>query len=443
METDIWVQKLFNFVGIASVSTDKAYENEVREAADWVVQELGEAGFDVEVYEGPKHPLVVGRYDYGPTAPTFLVYGHYDVQPASVTEGWDTNPFEPIVRQGALYGRGASDNKGQILAHICALKLAIAQGLKVNVVVVVEGEEEIGSPNLRTLLEQHVKLEKLEAVLVSDTSTVVKGLPTVQYSLRGIVLLEVALRAANRNVHSGIFGGTTANAVTEAARLVARLHDSDNKVTIPGFYDDVAPMASWEKEMLSRIPFEPEDYFGFMGARQGVGESGYTTNERRWFRPTLEIHGVSGGYTGEGYKTIVPGEAKIKLSSRLVAGQDPDRIALVLEQGIKEMVPDYLDCTVTVAAKASPYLLDPSKSGKPLETILRLQEKHWGVAPVLSRHGGAIPIVHVFEELYGAKTILLALGSPDDAVHGNNEKMELSNFSTGIAMLQEFWGEQE
>jgi acetylornithine deacetylase/succinyl-diaminopimelate desuccinylase-like protein len=352
------IDQLIEFASIPSVSTDPAYKESMAKAASWL-QNFGlQRGWKAEIWETPGHPSVFLETPARPGRPTLLIYGHYDVQPAEDVHLWTHPPFQPTVVGRQIYGRGVSDNKGQILAHLLALDALQQEGdLPIQVKVIIEGEEEIGSPNLPELLETHREELKADLVVVSDTSTVVKFLPTVHYSLRGIVTFEVHLEVAKRDVHSGIFGGSTPNAIHTLASLIAQMHDSDYRVVVPGFYDHVQPIEEWERPNLEAIPFLEEPYKEFIGCKELLGEKGFSTNERRWFRPTLECNGITGGFQGEGSKTIVPARASAKFSCRLVADQDGDYLMKCVERWFESVCPAWASMRFEAGHQGPPYLL--------------------------------------------------------------------------------------
>ncbi|MCA9791129.1 MAG: dipeptidase [Candidatus Eremiobacteraeota bacterium] len=437
---DRFLDELIEFVRIPSVSTDSRYKADIRKAAELVSDHCRRSGLEPRILETPGHPAVVARGPVVEGKPHLLIYGHYDVQPAEDVQLWQSGPFEPEVRDHRLYGRGASDNKGQILAHLLALEaLHKNGGLPVNVTVLVEGEEEIGSPSLPALLKEHRSEFEVDLALVSDTSTAVKGYPTVHYSLRGIVICEVQLRVAARDIHSGVFGGTTENAVRALTRMCARLHDEQLRVTVPGFYDDVLEAEPWELDNLERLPFDEAAYLEWIGASEPIGEAGFSTNQRRWFRPTLECNGIYGGYQGEGSKTIVPAMAGAKFSARLVANQKPEHVLACLKSWFEANCPAGCELTFRSGDQGPPYLLSRQGEGeKYLALAGQAISASFGQEPLFCRHGGAIPIVSGFETILGVKTLLMGLGSPDDAIHSHNEKFELANFYAGMKMSAEF-----
>ena len=432
------LELLKDFVAIPSVSTDPEYKSDVLRACQWVKTRCVEAGLTTEVRETEGHPAVVAHNGYREGLPHILIYGHYDVQPAEKSDGWKTEPFEPTLEDGYLYGRGVSDNKGQILAHLCALKgLSEFEGeVPVNVTVLVEGEEEIGSPNLPSVLKALAQERPpLDLAIVSDTSTAVKGRPMIQYSLRGIVISEVFLTTAKREIHSGIFGGTTENAIRALTKLLSKLYDDNNHVTIDGWYDRVCPPQDWEKQELENLPFDEAPYLEWIGATAPVGESGFTTNQRRWFRPTLEFNGITGGYQGKGSKTIVPHKASVKLSARLVPDQDPVEMENLLEKWFLDNCPPGATIDYVRGHAGPPYIMGQTEQErKLLSTAKSVLKEAFESEPLLSRHGGAIPIVAPFQTILGVKTLLMGLGFPDDGVHSYDERFHLEQFRKGIRM---------
>ena len=429
-----YIDRLIELVSIPSVSTDPAHRPDMERACRWFTQWASDQGLHSEIWPTAGHPSVYIETPPRPGRPVLLIYGHYDVQPAEDVQLWTSPPFRPQVQDDRLYGRGASDNKGQIWLHCAALETLLGSGqpLPIQVKLLIEGEEEIGSPHLPQLLEERRQQLGADLVLVSDTSTAVKGVPTLHYSLRGIVIFEVYLKVAGRDVHSGVFGGTSPNAIHRMAELVARLHDANGKVVIPGFYDGVRPMAESDKELLAQVPFEAQVYQDFIGCSELVGEAGFSTNERRWFRPTLDCNGIGGGFQGEGSKTIVPARAWAKFSARLVPDQTVEHVEDCCRRWFAEQ---------TWAGEIEfrsdhggpPYILDPQGPLKGyLEKARQALQQSFDQKPLLVRHGGAIPIVSQFQTILGLSTLLMGFGSPDDAIHSPNEKFELANFRRGI-----------
>ncbi len=429
---------LRDFVAIPSVSTDSAFQAEVARAAQFVAEQCRAAGLQTEIRPTPGHPAVIAHNGWRDGLPHLLIYGHYDVQPAEDTSAWKHPPFTPTVEDGYLYGRGSSDNKGQILAHLCAMRCVYESDgeLPVNLTVLVEGEEEIGSPNLSDILRA-LKTERppLTIAVVSDTSTAIKGRPTVQYSLRGIMTAEFTLTTARREVHSGIFGGTTENAIRAITHLLAKVHDENHRVTIPGFYDAVREPMDWEAAELDSLPFEEKPYLDWIGATEAIGEAGFTTNQRRWFRPTLEFHGIGGGYQGEGSKTSVPPTAFAKLSVRLVPDQDPQEIEDLVERWFGDNCPRGATIDYRRGHSGPAYLIGRTEEERALLQMAKeVLTQAFEAEPILARHGGAIPILTPFEQILGVKTLLMGLGLPDDGVHSYDERFSLEQFRKGIRM---------
>lgn len=421
-----------------SVSTDSAFNAEIARTAEFVAEQCRAAGLVTEIRPTPRHPAVIAHNGWRDGLPHLLVYGHYDVQPAEDESRWKHPPFSPTIEDGYLYGRGASDNKGQILAHLCAMRGVYESDgeLPVNLTVLVEGEEEIGSPNLSEVLRALRKERPpLTIAVVSDTSTAIKGRPTVQYSLRGIMTAEFSLTTARREVHSGIFGGTIENAIRAMSKLLAKVHDDEYRVTIPGFYDKVREPMDWEGAELEGLPFEEAPYLEWIGASQAIGEAGYSTNQRRWFRPTLEFHGVGGGYQGEGSKTSVPCQAFAKISVRLVPDQDPQEIENLVERWFLDNCPRGATMEYTRGHSGPAYLIGRTEEERALLQMSKaVLTEAFEAEPILARHGGAIPILTPFEEILGVKTLLMGLGLPDDGVHSYDERFSLEQFRKGIRM---------
>lgn len=420
-----------------TVSTDSRFAQNLVECAQYLAQfGKDKLGFTTRVEPTAGHPSVIMHSPEIPGAPRLLIYGHYDVQPAEDVQLWKHPPFEPHIEGQVIYGRGTCDDKGQIWAWLCALQtyLAVQGPLKLNVTVLIEGEEEIGSRHFSALLERlHAELA-CDLVVVSDTGTAVKYIPTLHYSLRGLVVFEVRLRTALADLHSGVHGGVSPNAVREMCRLVSSLHDAQERVTVPGFYNKVRLMEDWERQALAEIPFDEAEYAQGFGTVMR-GEAGFSTNERRWFRPTLECNGIFGGYTGEGSKTIVPALATAKFSARLVADQYPQEVMDCLRQYFESYQQPGVQIEFVPGDCSKPYILAREGAGERIfGAASRAVEAGFGRLPLLCRNGGAIGVVADFERVLHAPTLLLGLGSPDDAIHSPNEKFELRNFFSGIKM---------
>ena len=434
-----FVEQLKSLVRFHSVSTQPEHSRDVLNCADWLARHFRTLGLDVNLYPTKGNPIVVARTPRirGPKIPSVLIYGHYDVQPPEPLELWKTSPFEPVERAGKLFGRGASDNKGQFFAHVKAVEayLKTRTPLPVNVTFLIEGEEEVGSLNLVSFVKQRAKQLRTDYVIVSDTSMFSKDHPTITYATRGIAALEVRVDGPSRDLHSGVFGGSVANPVATVARLLAACVDANNHVVVPGFYDDVRPLEKWEREQFRRLPFNERAYARFLGVPSLTGEKGFTTLERRWARPTLEINGIFGGYQGPGTKTIVPAWAAAKITCRLVPNQKPEKIAQLVTRYLRQICPPSVRLTITPGHHSQAFHESPRGRGaKAAAVALR---KAFGREPVFAREGGSLPILDVFKRHLRGEIILVGLGLPDDNWHSPNEKMDLANFHRGIAMSAE------
>jgi acetylornithine deacetylase/succinyl-diaminopimelate desuccinylase-like protein len=430
-EQERFVEDLKRFLRLQSVSADSAYEASVRACADQLSAHLGEIGLASEVLETDGHPVVYGEWLGAGDAPTVLIYGHYDVQPPDPLDQWETAPFKPIVRDGALFARGATDDKGQMLCHVKAAEahLKVRGRLPVNVKFVIEGEEEVGSPNLEPFLDREADRLGADIVAISDTSQFDRETPAITYGLRGLVYMEVFLDGPAADLHSGSFGGTVANPANVLAETIARLKTPEGRVTVPGFYDDVADLSEDERAGIGQLTFDEPAYLEALGVPATFGEAGYSTLERQWARPTLDVNGIFGGYMGEGAKTIIPAAAGAKISMRLVPNQDPDKIADAFEAYIKELVPDTVRCRVVRHAGARATVV-PLESDY-MAAARRAIKAGFGVKPVMIRAGGTIPVVEVFKRKLGLDTLLLGFGQLDDGAHSPNESFRLVDFHHG------------
>jgi acetylornithine deacetylase/succinyl-diaminopimelate desuccinylase-like protein len=394
-------------------------------------------GLAAELHETPQHPIVVARNAHVAGRRTVLIYGHYDVQPVDPLSLWASDPFEPVIRDGRIWARGATDNKGQMMAHVLGVEKTLReQGeLPLNLIFLFEGEEEIGSPSLPSFLLEHREELRCDVVAISDTGMVARGVPTLGYGLRGITCCEVILRGPKGDLHSGLFGGVIANPASAIARLVASLHAADGRVAIDGFYDNVRPLESWEREMWSKLPgVSDADFLAVTGSPGLFGEPGYSSAERTWARPTAEVSGIGGGYQGEGSKTVLPAEAFVKLSFRLVPDQSPQEIMEKVQSHLERHCPPGVTLEVRVGHDGKPYAADPnSKFGLAAQQALRVA---FGAEPVLIREGGSIPIVQTFRDILGVDTLLLGLALSDAAMHAPNENFPVENFEAGIRLNQ-------
>ncbi len=423
---------LLEWLAIPSVSTDPARKADVRRAALWLEERLKALGFRTELHETPLHPILYAERLVDQGAPTVLVYGHYDVQPPDPLELWETPPFAPAVREGRLYARGASDDKGQLWAHVAALE---GVEVPVNVKFLVEGEEEIGSPNLLPFVRENREKLKADLVLISDGAMFAPMTPTLTYGLRGLCYLEVRLLGARRDLHSGAFGGVAPNPIQALGWLLARLKDGRGRILIPGFYEKVQPVSEEEKALWPSL--DEEALKGELGVDHLPGEEGYTPLERLWARPTLDPNGIWGGYQGEGSKTVIPKEAGMKLSMRLVPDQDPEEVAGMVEAYLEAILPPGYRLKVLRLHGGKPVLTDPHSP--PMRLMARALEEVWGRPPVYTREGGTIPVVAELKEALSAPIVLLGLGLPDDNLHAPNEKLDLINLEKGIAVIRRFY----
>ena len=433
------IQELIDFVRFASVSAQSEHAPDVRACADWLVGKLGRMGLETRLVPTPGHPIVLAKTLTDPAKRTVLIYGHYDVQPAEPLEAWTTAPFEPQIREGRLFGRGTTDNKGQILAHILGVEEALRDGkLPVNVIFLIEGEEEVGSRNLGDFLEAHRDELACDVIAISDTGMAADGYPTLSYALRGIAAMEVRVIGPSHDLHSGVYGAV-ANPATAAARLIASLHDAGGRVAIEGFYDVVRPMEAWEREAAAASPLKDADIAAQAGVAVLAGEEGFSAVERIGARPTAEINGIGGGYQGEGSKTVLPAEAFFKVTFRLVPDQTPDEILTLAEAHFRKHCPPGIRLEIERGHGGEPFHLDPH--GRDGMAARRALESVFGKVPALTREGGSIPILVDFQKTLGRDALLLALASPDCRAHAPDENLPLANFLAGIrlnrALLEE------
>ncbi len=431
------LEDLFTFLSFPSVSTDPSHKDDLLACADWLIKKLTTSGLATELHETPGHPIVIARNEHLPARKTVLIYGHYDVQPADPLSLWTTPPFSPEIRDGKIWARGATDNKGQMLAHILGIEKTIAESdeLPVNLILLFEGEEEIGSPNLAPFLEKHKSELKCDIIAISDTGMVAPNTGTLGYGLRGIACAEVKLIGPERDLHSGLFGGAVANPATAMAHLVSSLHLPDGTVAIEGFYDSVRPLEAWEREMWAKVPgVKDDDFLKVTGSPTLFGENGYTSAERTWARPTAEVNGIGSGYQGEGSKTVLPSEAFVKLSLRLVPDQDPKTILSQLKQHLQKHLPPGVKMEIELGHDGKPYATDPhSIYGKAAQRALKAT---FPGEPMLIREGGSIPIVQDFKDILGTDTILLGLALADAQIHSPDENFPIANFDAGIKLNQ-------
>lgn len=426
-------QDLMKLLAIPSVSTDRQRKPEVARCADEVANQLRDAGLnDVRVMPTEGHPVVFGQWTEAPDKPTILFYGHYDVQPEDPIELWTSPPFEPTVRDGKVYARGATDDKGQFLCHIKAVKALMQTdgSLPVNVKFIIEGEEEIGSPHLAPFLREHKELLASDILVISDSAMFAEGIPSMVYGLRGLAYIQIDLKGADSDLHSGVFGGAVPNPGFELCKIVAALKDEKERVTVPGFYDKVLDLTPEERQQYSELPFDEEKFRAGLGVPGLSGEEGYSVLEQRTARPTLEVNGMLCGFTGEGAKTVLPNKAMAKISCRLVPNQDPDEIAELLQKHISNLCPDTIECKVTVHHGGHPWITPPDHPA--LKAAAKAVERVFGREPVNVREGGSIPIVIDFERILGVPGVLLGFGLNDENLHAPDEHFDLGNFHRGI-----------
>ncbi|MDA9056683.1 dipeptidase [Flavobacteriaceae bacterium] len=442
---DRFVQELFELLRIPSVSADSAYSKDVFKAADFVADSLKTAGCDaIEICQTRGFPIVYGEKMIDPKLPTILVYGHYDVQPADPIELWDAPAFEPIIKktklhpEGAIFARGACDDKGQMYMHVKALEfMTSTDQLPCNVKFMIEGEEEVGSENLAEFVKNNTAKLKNDVILISDTGMIAKDTPSITTGLRGLSYVEVEVTGPNRDLHSGIYGGAVANPINVLAKMIASLHDANNHITIPGFYDKVENLSDEERAEMAKAPFSLEDYKDSLKINAVYGEKGYSTNERNSIRPTLDVNGIWGGYTGEGAKTVIASKAYAKISMRLVPNQDCEEITLLFKAHFESIAPEGVTVKVTPHHGGQGYVT-------PIDTIgykaaAMAYKETFGAAPIPQRGGGSIPIVALFEKELKSKTILMGFGLDSDAIHSPNEHFGLFNYFKGIKTIPLFY----
>ncbi|MFQ5928638.1 MAG: dipeptidase [Acidobacteriota bacterium] len=437
-----YLEELKEFLRIPSVSTDPAHKQDVKTAAEFVANQLEKAGMtQVEIFPTEGHPIVYGECIVDQAKPTVLVYGHYDVQPVDPIELWESGPFEPTVRNGELYARGAADDKGQVFIHFKGAEAFkdTHNPLPVNVKYLIEGEEEIGGPHLDQFIETHQDLLKADVVMISDTTMFARGVPSICYGLRGLVYFQLDVQGAETDLHSGSFGGSVVNPAFELSKILTAMKDEKSRVTIPHFYDDVRELTERERQEFASLPFDQDTYKREIGIKELPGEEGYTPLERLWARPTFEVNGLVSGFTGEGAKTVLPAKAMAKVSMRLVPDQEPDKIADLFEDYVRSIAPPSVDLKVTRMHGGKPWVA--SLDHPALVAAAEAIEKGFGKRPVFQREGGSIPVVATFAELLNIPSVLMGIGLPDENAHAPNEKLDLGNFYGGIKSATYFLDE--
>lgn len=438
-----FIEELKEFLRIPSISAQPEHTPDTRRAAEYVANEARRIGLEnAAVMETDGYPVVYADWLHAEGKPTVLIYGHYDVQPAEPLELWTSPAFQPEIRGEDIYARGSIDDKGQVHLHLKAIEamLQTRGALPVNVKLIIEGEEEVGSPNLVPFVVANRQLLGCDAVMISDTTMYDYDMPSITYGLRGLAYLELHVTGSDRDLHSGMFGGAIANPINALATLIAKMKDSNGRITLPGFYDDAIDVSPEERAELARLPYDPETYPKMLGITTTTGEAGYTDLERLWARPTLDVCGIWGGYQGDGAKTVLPAKAGAKISMRLVANQSPEKVAQQLRQFVQENLPEGVRAEV-VDLHGGPPALTPTDS-VPVQAGLVALEKAFGVKPFLIRSGGSIPIVADFERELSAPVVMMGFGLPDQNAHAPDEKMNLKNYHRGIKsaafFLEEF-----
>jgi acetylornithine deacetylase/succinyl-diaminopimelate desuccinylase-like protein len=439
---DRHLEELKEFLRIPSVSAKSEHRPDMRQSADWLVERMLEAGLQTaEVVPTAGHPVVLGEWRGAPDAPTLLVYGHYDVQPPEPLDEWDTPPFEPVVRDGKLFARGSVDDKGQLYLHLKAVEAHIAERgvLPVNVVFLIEGEEEIGSPHLEAFLVENQERLRCDAVMISDTTMFAPGLPSITMGLRGLAYMEIRVRGPRSDLHSGAYGGAVVNPANALAQIIAGLRDPHGRVAIPGFYDDVRELTAAERDALRALPFEEDRLREEVGATELGGERGFAALERLWARPTLDVNGLLAGYTGEGAKTVLPARAMAKVSMRLVPDQDYREIEEKFAEHVRALAPAGVTVEVEPLHGGQPWRADPKE---PIfAAASRALAQAFGREPVYIREGGSIPIVQAFQQTFAAPVVLIGFGLPGENAHAPNEWMSLDNYFRGAQAIAALYDE--
>jgi acetylornithine deacetylase/succinyl-diaminopimelate desuccinylase-like protein len=430
---DHYVDELKQYLAIPSISALPQHKDDVRRCADWTADEMRRIGLqNVRIEETPGHPIVYGEWLGAAGAPTILFYGHYDVQPVDPVNLWTSPPFEATVRDGEIYARGSADDKGQVFMHFKAVEAHLKQhgGLPVNMKFLIEGGEEVGSANLDDFVTGHKDLLKADVVVISDSPMFDRGVPSICYGLRGLAYYQIDLRGTKSDLHSGSFGGAVANPAMALAQLLAQMKDKSGRVKIAGFYDDVVELTAEERAEFAKLPFNERKYRQELGAPKLFGETGYTTLERIWGRPTFEVNGLLSGFTGDGAKTVIPAVAMAKVSMRLVPNQDPKKIGDLFEAYVKKVAPKTVALTLTRMHGGKPWMT--AFDNPFVQAAGRAIEKGFGQRPVFNREGGSIPVVATFQEVLGLPCVLFGVGLPDENAHAPDEKLDLGNFHNGI-----------
>lgn len=433
-----FLNEMLDLLRIPSVSAKSEHKEDMLKCAEAVKKSLLAAGCDkAEVMSTAGHPVVYGEKIIDPAKPTVLVYGHYDVQPPEPLELWHSGPFEPVIKDGKVFARGSADDKGQFYMHVKALEImSQTNSMTTNIKFLIEGEEEVGSPNLGSFVASHKDLLKCDVILISDSALLSLDNPSLDVGMRGLSYIQVEVTGANRDLHSGTYGGAVANPITILAKMIASCHDENNHITIPGFYDDVLVASKEEREMLNKAPYNEQEYKDELGVKELWGEKGFTTYERTGIRPTLEVNGIWGGYTGEGAKTVLPSKAYAKISARLVPNQSSHKITEVLLNYFKSIAPASVDVKAELHHGGEPYLTPIDSKG--YKAASRALETTFGKTPIPVRGGGSIPICSILEKELGVKIVFMGFGLDNDNLHSPNEKYNIENYYKGIETIPYF-----
>ena len=440
-----FIDELIDLLKIPTISADSKYNDDIKRGATWVKNALEKAGcLETEIFPTKGHPIVYGERLTDPDLPTVLVYGHYDVQPPDPIELWESPPFEPVIKktelhqEGAIFARGACDDKGQMYMHIKALEMMVKNDeLPCNVKFMIEGEEEVGSDNLELFIEQNQEKLSNDVILISDTGMISNTQPSITTGLRGLSYMEVVITGPNRDLHSGLYGGAVANPINILTKMIAQLHDQNNHITIPGFYEGVEDVSEKERAEMAKAPFNVEDYKNEIKINAVYGETGYTTLERNSIRPTLDVNGIWGGYTGEGAKTVIASKAHAKISMRLVPGQDWEVISDLFTKHFKSLAPESVSVEIIKHHGGQAYVTPTDNIG--YQAAHKAYTETFGIEPIPQKGGGSIPIVPLFEDVLGTKSVLMGFGLDSDAIHSPNEHFGLFNFFKGIETIPLFY----
>jgi acetylornithine deacetylase/succinyl-diaminopimelate desuccinylase-like protein len=431
---DRYISELKDYLAIPSISALPAHAADVKRCAEWTAAEMGRIGLqNVRLVETKGNPIVYGEWlGAGPAAPTMLFYGHYDVQPVDPLDLWESPPFEATIRDGEIYARGAADDKGQVFMHLKAIEAHLKKSgsLPLNIKLVVEGEEEVGSGNLDEFVRANKAQLAADVVVISDSAMFDRGVPSICYSLRGLAYFQIDLRGTKSDLHSGVFGGAVANPAMVLAQILAQMKDRGGRIKIPGFYDDVRPLSEAERAAWRQLPFNEKKYRKDLGAPKLAGEREFSVLERVWARPTFEVNGLLSGFTGDGAKTVIPAVAMAKVSMRLVPDQHPDKIASLFEAYVKKVAPSTVELKVTRMHGGKPWITEYDNPF--VQAAGRAIEQGFGKTPVFCREGGSIPVVSTFQEELGIPAVLFGVGLPDENAHAPNERLDLANFHNGI-----------